>query len=317
MYFIGIDVGGTGLKVGVVDENGKIYSKVSCPTGIERGHEPVIHDMCTLAMKAAEEANIAWEDIVSVGVGIPGLHDNITKRVPFCTNLKWHNVPLIDLMEKELHKPVYVDNDANVAGLAESVAGATRGCKSSIIVTLGTGVGGGIIINGRIFTGSHGVASEIGHIITVAGGEMCTCGNRGCWERYASATALIREGRKFASENPDSRLAQSVGGDLSKIEARSVIDLAKEGDPGCVELFDNYVEHLCVGLVTLVNVYDPEVIALGGGVSKAGDFLLDKVNARLPGMIFFKSMPYARIVLAEMGNDAGIIGAAMLGMQEN
>lgn len=315
MYYVGIDVGGTGLKAGVVDEKGKIYSKVTCPTGVERGYGPVIHDMCTLAKKAAEEAGIDWSEIESVGAGIPGLHDPRTRRVPFCTNLRWHDVPLDDLMEAELHKPIYVDNDANVAGLAESVAGATKSVRNSVIVTLGTGVGGGIIIDGRIFTGAHGVASEIGHIITVAGGEMCTCGNRGCWERYASASAIIREGRAFAQANPDSVLSKTVGGDLDKIEARTVIDLAKAGDPDCEKLFDEYVMHVCEGLVTLINVYDPEIIALGGGVSKAGDFLLDKIKARLPEMVFFKTMPYADVVLAELGNDAGIIGAAMLGMQ--
>ena len=145
---------------------------------------------------------------------------------------------------------------------------------------------------------------------------MCTCGNRGCWERYASATALIREGRRFAEAHRNCALFRAVSGNLDQIEARTVIDLAKAGDPDCEKLFDDYVYHLTVGLINLINLYDPEVIALGGGVSKAGPFLLDKVNALLPGMIFFKTMPHARIELARLGNDAGIIGAAMLGRQE-
>ena len=142
---------------------------------------------------------------------------------------------------------------------------------------------------------------------------MCTCGNRGCWERYASATAIIREGRKFAAAHPDCALAKAVNGDLERIEARTVIDLAKAGDPDALKLFGNYVDMLCVGLVTLINLYDPEIIALGGGVSQAGEFLLNAVRERMPALVFYKGMPYARVELAQLGNDAGIIGAAMLG----
>ena len=154
-------------------------------------------------------------------------------------------------------------------------------------------------------------------MITVAGGEKCTCGNRGCWERYASATALIRDARRLAEAKPDSAIFKAVNGDLSAIEARTVVDLAKAGDPDCAAIFDNYCYHLAVGLVNLINLYDPEIIALGGGVSHAGEFLLDKVNAILPDLVFFKSMPYAKVALAKLGNDAGIIGAAMLGRQED
>ena len=316
MLYIGIDVGGTTMKAGVVDENGKILHKISCPSGIERGHEAMIHDMVGLCLRVTEECGHSMEEIHSIGIGIPGMQDPRTGRVPFCTNLKWHDVPLVELMQKELDKPVYINNDATVAGLAESVAGVSSTVKNSCFVTLGTGVGGGVVLDGKVFMGPHGIATEVGHMITVAGGEMCTCGNRGCWERYASATAILREGRKFCEAHPGCALEQKVGGDLSKIEARTIIDLAKEGDPDCAAIFDNYVYHLTVGLVNLINLYDPEIIALGGGVSHAGDFLLNKVRALLPEMIFFKSMPHARVELARLGNDAGIIGAAMLGRQE-
>ncbi len=315
MLYIGIDVGGTTIKVGIVDENGIILHKDNCPTGVERGHEPVIRDMAQLALRVLEQSGHSLDEIHSVGVGIPGIQDIRTGRVPFCTNLRWHDVPLVELMQKYIPKPTYINNDATVAALAESVAGVSVGTKNSVVVTLGTGVGGGVIIDGKIFMGPHGIATEIGHMITVAGGELCSCGNRGCWERYASATALIREARKLAQAKPDCPLARSVDSDLSQIEARTVIDLAKAGDADCEKLFDEYVYHLTVGLVNLINLYDPEVIALGGGVSKAGSFLLDKVNALLPEMIFFKTMPRARIELARLSNDAGIIGAAMLGRE--
>ena len=313
MYYVGIDVGGTGLKAGVVDEAGKIIAKVSCPTLVERGAEPVVNDMAHLALKAVEEAGLKLDDIKAIGIGIPGILDPRTGRVPFCTNLHWHDVPLIEWMQRVVDKPIFVGNDATVAGLAEAVSGVSAGVKNSVFVTLGTGVGGGIVLDGKVFSGSNGVGSEIGHMITVAGGELCTCGNRGCWERYASATALIRWGTESAVKNPEGALAKAVDGDTGKITAKHVIDLAKAGDPDCSAIFDNYVYHLCVGLVSIINLYDPEVIALGGGVSAAGEFLLNAVRAKLPEMVFYKAMPYARIELATLGNDAGIIGAAMLG----
>lgn len=312
MFYIGVDLGGTGIKAGVVNEQGTIIAKASCPTGVERGYGPVIADMAKLCLEALEKSEHALDEVAGIGIGIPGIQDPTTDLVPFCTNLGWHQVPLVEEMHKYIDKPVFVGNDATVAGLAEAVAGVSAGASTSVFVTLGTGVGGGIVIDGKPYSGPNGIASEIGHMITVAGGEECTCGNHGCWERYASATAIIREGRKFAQAHPDCAIMKAVGGDLDKIEAKTVIDLAKAGDPDAVALFDNYVYHLCVGLVNLINLYDPEIIALGGGVSHAGQFLLDAVNAKLPDMIFYKTMPHAKIALATLGNDAGIIGAAML-----
>lgn len=313
MFYIGIDLGGTGIKAGIVDENGTILCKESCPTGVERGYEAVIRDMARLCEETVAKSGHSMKEIQAIGIGLPGIYDPATGLVPFCTNLHWHQVPVVEEMHKYLDKPIYIGNDATVAGLAESVAGVSKGASVSIFVTLGTGVGGGIVVDGKPYSGPHGVASEIGHMITVVGGEMCTCGNRGCWERYASATAIIREGRKFAEAHPDCAIAKAVNGDMDAITAKTVIDLAKAGDPDAARLFDNYVEHLCVGLVNLINLYDPEIIALGGGVSHAGQFLLDAVNAKLPDLVFYKTMPYAKIELARLGNDAGIIGAAMLG----
>ena len=313
MLYIGIDLGGTGIKAGVVDETGAILAKDSCPTLPERGYEAVIRDMARLAIDVTKKSGHTMDDIKAIGIGIPGIMDQRTGIVPFCTNLAWHDVPILQEMKRYTDAPVYVDNDATVAGLAESVAGVSAGCENSVFVTLGTGVGGGVVLGGKVFSGSHGVASEIGHMVTVDGGEPCTCGNRGCWERYASATALIREGRKLCADKPETALMKAVDGDPAAITAKHVIDLAKSGDPDCMALFERYVFHLCVGLSNLVNLYDPEVIALGGGVSHAGAFLLDAVRAKLPEYIFFKTMPYARVELAKLTNDAGIIGAAMLG----
>lgn len=312
MIRIGIDVGGTGLKAGAVNEKGVILSKVSCPTRAERPYQAVIQDMAGLARSAAVQAGCEWDKVASVGVGIPGVENAATGIVPFCTNLGWHQVPLRGMLGGMLEKGVRVGNDATVAALAEHVAGAAAGTQSSVLVTLGTGVGGGVILDGRPFVGSHGVATEIGHLIVQMDGIMCSCGNRGCWERYASATALIREGRALAQKEPQGMIARQVEGDLEAITAKVVIDCAKAGDPGAVALFGQYAYWVAVGLANLINTYDPEVILLGGGVSAAGDFLLEAVRARLPELVFFKTMPYARVELARLGNDAGIIGAAML-----
>ncbi len=308
MYYVGIDVGGTNLKAGVVDEQGRIISKVDCPTQVERGHEAVVENMAKLALQAIEKAGVPMDEVKSIGVGIPGIQDPRTGRVPFCTNLGWHDVPVVELIQKVIDKPVYVDNDATVATLAENVAGVSAGAKSSVFLTLGTGVGGGVVIGGKVYSGANGVGSELGHMITVAGGELCTCGNRGCWERYASATALIRMGKEAAEKHPESIL-----NGVEKITARVVIDAARKGDAAALEAFDQYTEHLAVGMVNIINFIDPEIIAVGGGVSGAGEFLLKPVREKLAKKIFYKAMPYARVELATLGNDAGIIGAAMLG----
>ena len=313
MLYIGLDVGGTTFKAGVVNEKGEILTKDAMPTGIERPYQEIIADMAALCKKVAADAGVAMEDIASIGVGVPGMFDNKTGRIPFCTNLGWHDIPYVEEMKKHLDTPVYGDNDATVAGLAESIAGVSAGIDSSVFITLGTGVGGGIIIGGRPYSGAHGVGSEIGHIILKMDGEECTCGNYGCFERYASATAIIREAKKAVCEHPESCIMAKCGGDGEKINAKIVIDAAKEGDETGKKVFDGYVRALAHGIVSIINMIDPEVIVLGGGVSAAGEFLLDAVREAVKPIVFFKTMPYARIELAQLGNDAGIIGAAMLG----
>ena len=313
MVYVGIDLGGTSIKAGLVDEQGKILCKATCPTLVERGARPVVDDMAKLSLEVIEKGGYTLDDVKAIGIGIPGICDPKTEIVPFCTNLYWHEVPVIEWMQETINKPIYIGNDATVAGLAESVAGVSAGIENSVFLTLGTGVGGGIVLGGKVYSGTNGVGSELGHMITVIDGELCTCGNRGCWERYASATALIRMGREATEKHPESRIAASVNGRLDDITAKTVIDAAKAGDEAANEVFERYVYYLCAGLVNIINFIDPEVIVLGGGVSHAGQFLLDAVNRRLPSMVFYKTMPYARVALATLGNDAGIIGAAMLG----
>ena len=313
MYYIGLDVGGTTFKAGVVTEDGRIVHKDAMPTGIERPYQEIIADMAALCKKVAADAGIEMSEIKSIGVGVPGLFDNKTGMIPFCTNLGWHDIPFVAEMKKHLDTPVYGDNDATVAGLAESVAGVSAGIRDSVFLTLGTGVGGGIIIDGKPYSGTHGCGSEIGHMMIKMGGELCTCGNYGCFERYASATAIIREARKAVAEHPESSMLAACGGDPEKLNAKIVIDAARAGDEAAKAVFGGYVQALAVGIINIINMLDPEVIVLGGGVSAAGEFLLNAVREAVKPMVFFKTMPYARIELAQLGNDAGIIGAAMLG----
>ena len=312
MVYVGIDLGGTSIKAGLVDEQGKILCKATCPTLVERGARPVVDDMAKLSLEVIEKGGYTLDDVKAIGIGLPGIQDPRTGIVPFCTNLYWHEVPVIEWMQETINKPIYSGNDATVAGLAESVAGVSAGIENSVFLTLGTGVGGAIIINGRPYSGAHGVGSEIGHMILKMDGEMCTCGNQGCFERYASATAIIREARRAVEKHPESAIMAACGGDPGKLNAKIVIDAAKAGDETAKTVFDGYVHALAVGIINIINMLDPEVIVLGGGVSAAGEYLLDAVRAEVEKHIFYKTMPHAHIELAQLGPDAGIIGAAML-----
>ena len=309
MVYVGIDLGGTNIQAGLVDQQGHLLNRVSRPTKVERGAQAIVRDMAELALQALAESAYTMDDLAAVGVGFPGVIDPATGIVPFCTNLGWHQIPMIQWMREYIDKPIFGGNDATVAALAESVSGVTAGCADSVFLTLGTGLGGGIVLGHKIYSGPHGVASELGHMIVHAGGELCTCGNRGCWERYGSATALIRMGKEAAAKH---------GGMLSllhpdDISAKTVEDAAKAGDMAALEAYDLFVDYLALGIVSIINFIDPEVIAIGGGVSKAGNFLLDPLRERVKKYVFYKTMPYARIEIAALGNDAGIIGAAMLG----
>ncbi len=315
MVYLGIDVGGTGIKVGVVDENGGLLAQGETPTLAGRPFGDIIRDMGACALDVLAKGGYTVGDVRAVGVGVPGVADQKTGTVVFCTNLGWHNVPLRAELQKHIDKPVFIDNDATVAGYAESVCGVSVGCHSSVFLTLGTGVGGGIVIGGRPWSGFHGVGSEIGHIPMDIEGEPCTCGNDGCLERYCSATAVIRMGRQAVLQHPDSALYAACGGNADAVTAKMVFDCAREGDDVSLKVFRRYVNYLCLALDSVIAFLDPEVIVLGGGLSKAGNFLLDAVRARLPHYLLFKSLPYSRVEIARLGANAGMIGAAMLGKQ--
>lgn len=315
MVYVGIDVGGTGIKVGITDETGAILNQGEVPTLVGRPYPEIIRDMGQCMLAVLRESGYQEQDVGSIGVGIPGAADNRNGKVIFCTNMGWSNVPLRDELQKYLNKPVYIGNDATLAGFAESLCGVSAGCHSSVFMTLGTGVGSGIVIDGKPWDGFHGVGGELGHIPMDIGGEPCSCGNHGCLERYCSATAVIRMGRQAMQLHPESMIHELCEGDPEKLNAKMVFDAAKEGDDVAMKIFHRYVDYMCKAVYIIIAFLDPEMIVLGGGISKAGSFLLDAIRARIPCYLLFKTLPYSRVEIAKLGAQAGMIGAAMLGKQ--
>ena len=310
MYRIGVDIGGTSIKMGLVNQELHIVREASIPF-------PHV-DAAEVAAKLAAAINdllascgLSRQDLSSVGVVVPGSIDPTGEIVLDAHNLGFHNVPFKKLLQDQFDNlPVYLANDADGAALGELGCGAFRGCKTAVLLTLGTGVGGGVILGGTMFSGGCGRGIELGHMQLVSGGELCTCGVRGCIEAYCSATALIREATKAIQENPNSAFAEGIMGDVSNVDAKYVIDCAKSGDPTAAAIFDAYVDHLAAACVSIIHLLDPEVIAIGGGVSHAGDFLFEPLRKKTLEKCFFSS--HGAIVPAQLGNQAGIIGASLL-----
>lgn len=312
MIRIGVDVGGTGIQIGVVDKEYHIIQESSIPTRTDIPFEEQVKHIADCIVSTVQAAGLNEDDIESVGIGIPGIASAKTGEIIKCTNMGWYHVPFRDVFNRYLNKPVHIDNDANVAALAESVAGISAGTSSSVFITIGTGIGSGIIINGRIWSGAHHIGAELGHVIFDLDGVPCTCGNHGCLERYCSATALIRMAREAVAEQPDSLILRSVNMDPSRIEAKTVFDAARQGDTLAVSVYNRYTDYLAQAIASVVNLLDPEVIVLGGGVSKAGHFLLDPLTQKYKQYIVFNDQPLPPVKIAVLGPEAGIIGAAML-----
>ncbi|MCY6958937.1 ROK family protein [Clostridium brassicae] len=314
--YIGVDLGGTNIAVGIVDEEGNLKHKDSTPTKRERQPNEIIGDIKRLILKVIEEYGISKDDINAIGIGIPGLADKKTGEVIYCVNLNWTNIPLKQPLEEELEIPVYIDNDATLAGLAEYEAGVMRGAESGIFITLGTGVGGGIVINGRINSGFNGVGSEIGHMVVGENYYDCSCGKNGCLETFCSATALINYTKKLITEeNCKTIIMEKINGNLDNLEGKIIFEAAFEEDELANKAVNRLIKYLAIGIVNLICIIDPEIFVIGGGISKAGNFLLEKLREEVSKNKFYKSLPIGKIVLATLGNEAGIIGAAMLPKQ--
>ena len=315
MYYIGIDLGGTNIAAGIVNEEGKIVLKESVPTLREREYSEIIKDMAMLSLKLIKDAGININEVKSIGIGAPGTPDNENGILVYANNLKFKNVPIRKEMQKYVDLPILIDNDANCAALAESVAGAAKGVKNSITITLGTGIGGGIVFEGKVYPGFNGAAAEVGHIVIESEGKLCTCGRRGCWEAYGSATALIEQSQKAAKENPDSLMNKLIDGDLSRMSAKTSFEAARKGDETGKKVVDQYIKYVAEGLTDLINIFTPEILVIGGGVCKEGEFLLKPLREHIARDVYSKDVQQTQIKVAMMGNDAGIIGAAMLGKE--
>lgn len=318
MFRIGVDLGGTNIAAGLVDGQYRILDRESVKTNVPRPAESIIRDIAGLVEKLCERNRLNQCEIEAVGVGVPGTINEDTGYVEYSNNIRFENVPFIELLSGLISIPVRFGNDANVAALGEYLAGGYN-VQSFVMVTLGTGVGSGIILDGKLIKGINFAASELGHTVIKMGGEQCTCGRRGCFEAYASATALIRDARRMLEKESTDKQAESsvilklCGGDMEKLEAKHIFDAVKLGDEAAWELFSNYTEYLAEGIANIINILQPELICIGGGVSKAGDMLLEPVKEKVAGKIFSKnSVKNTDIRLARLDNDAGIIGAAML-----
>lgn len=315
MKYVGVDIGGTNLKAGLVDENGVLLATQKMKVASIADDDGLAWTVASLVQELAHTVNIPVSDVASVGVGIPGTVEIRSGSINYTCNLPLRNVPLRKLFHRYLSIPLYIENDANCAALAEFLVGAGRDSKRFVTITLGTGVGAGIVHNGKIYHGANGMAGEVGHMVIQRGGLPCPCGRHGCWEQYASATALKRMTAAALAAHPHSILAQVVAENEGRVSGQSAFIAARRGDPVGQQVCDEYVDYLACGVVNVVNIFQPDTLAIGGGVSnEAEEQLLLPVQQRVAR----ESIPCGRdrrtrIVKAELGNRAGIIGAALLG----
>lgn len=307
---IGIDLGGTAIKAGVVDERHQIIHSYTQPTG--EGFETGVRNMAEAARRVSAMAGCEITDFPCVGIGLPSCINPHTGRLVFSNNTNWRDVPLCEELEKLLPVPIYIGNDANCAVIGETVAGAAKGRKNVIMLTLGTGVGGGVILNGKLFCGADGMGTELGHTPIVSGGTPCTCGINGCLEAYASVTALIRQTKEAMAQHADSAM-HAYAAEEGAVSGKTAFECAKQGDAAAQEVVGQYIDYLANGIGGLVNVFRPEIVLLGGGLSAQGDALLDPINGAVKKYVFASDIiGVPPIIKATLGNAAGTIGAAYL-----
>jgi len=320
MYRIGVDLGGTNIAVGLVNEKYEIVARDSVPTRAERSAEEIIIDMAAVCKKLIANAGVDISEIISVGIAAPGAANTETGYVEYANNLHFINTPVADMLKKYLPiEKVYVANDANAAAWGEAIAGAAKGTSNSVMITLGTGVGGGIIIDNKIYSGFNMMGGELGHIVIEHNGRPCSCGRRGCWEAYSSATALVKMTEEKLEECKKSgrkTLMTDLVAERGKVTGRTACDAMRRGDEAAKEVYDMYISYLACGITNIINIFQPEVVSIGGGISNEGQSLIDAIfptvsEERYGG----HAVPdQTEIRIAELKNDAGIIGAAVLGV---
>lgn len=313
MLYLGIDIGGSNLAAAVVDDSMSIIGRASIKYRQGIPAEKFCDDVAAAGRAAAENAGVALSDCAYCGVGCPGVINSRSGMLEYSSNLGYEELPISYEISRRLDLAVYIGNDANCAALGEVCAGAAKGAESALVVTLGTGVGGGIVIGGKIYAGVNGVAGEIGHMVLFPGGEDCTCGRRGCWEAYASAMALKRQTRRAMEADPDSymwKLAPS----LDRVSGKTPFEAMRHGDPSATLVVESYIYYLAEGLANCINILQPEIVCIGGGVCHEGDDLLLPLREQVSRYRFGRgNIRQPQIVLAKLWGDAGLIGAAMLG----
>ena len=309
MYRIGVDLGGTNIAVGLINEEMEIISRSNTKTNIPRPAQEIFADIVKCAKDVVAKAGIEMSEVASIGIGTPGSCDKKNGVILYANNLYFDNVPAAELVNKELPGiPVYIENDANCAALGEALAGSGKGKKSFIAVTLGTGVGSGIVFDGQVLTGC-----ELGHMTIKFDGEPCNCGRIGCWERYASATALVNQTKAAMLEHKDSVMWQLASGDVENAGGRTAFDAMRIGDKWGTEVVNNYIRYIAVGTTNIVNIFQPEMICFGGGICNEGETLLAPIREHVARERYSKKQEIqTEICRATLGNDAGIIGAACL-----
>jgi glucokinase len=316
MYYLGIDLGGTNIAVGVVNEKFEIVKKGSTLTLAHRSAEEIIKDMGSLCVKLMEEMGITAQDVAYAGIASPGSVDPENGVLVYANNLPFKDFAICDTLKKYCPvERVYLENDANAAALGEAMGGAAKGAKLSLMITLGTGLGGGVILDGKVYSGFNYAGAELGHTVIEYDGAPCTCGRKGCWEAYSSATALVRMTKEKMTACADTLMWELCGSDLAKASARTAFDAAKKGDKAGAEVVDTYIKYLACGVTNMINIFQPNVLSIGGGVCNEGDYLLKPLCAIVEKDQYTRDQAVkTKICIAELGNDAGIVGAAALGI---
>lgn len=314
MYKVGVDLGGTNIVAGVINDKYEIIGKGKMKTNAPREASLIFEDIVKSVKLACEDAGISVSEISGVGIGTPGSVVKETGYIEYANNLGFENVPAVELFNKYLPDvKVYLENDANCAALGEALAGTGVGKKSFIAITLGTGVGSGYVNDGKLITGCNEAGGEFGHMVIKFDGEECNCGRQGCWERYASATALVRQTKEAMLKNKGSKMWALCGGSIENVSGRTAFDAMRAGDETAKEVVDNYVNYVAIGTVNIINALQPEMICFGGGISNEGENLLAPVREIVKKFRYSKYSPtQTEICRATLGNDAGVIGAALI-----
>ena len=319
MFTVGIDLGGTNIAAGICDENLNIVVKGSVPTLADRDPELIVKDMSALVDRLLEQAGITASDVSYIGIAAPGSINPETGVVEYSNNIQMSNFPICELFKKYSPiKEIYIANDANAAALGEALAGAAKGAGVALMITLGTGVGGGVIMNGKIFAGGlNHSGTELGHTVLVSGGRQCTCGRRGCWEAYSSATALSKMTKEKMTELSLKGISSKMHGQErpdGSVSARVAFAAMKEGDPYAKEVCDEYIRYLAEGITNMINIFQPHILCIGGGVCNEKEYLTVPLTEIVERDQYTRTNKVkTKIVTATLGNDAGIIGAASLG----